>query len=306
MTSSDDELRVIAKPPTGPSPDSRNSHQQNQENAQKTTTETTGCLPTNLSTFSTLDLANFPTQDTVKLVAAYLGEIIKSSEAMHLLGGAKGDLTRFHARTVPAIDILAYLQRILRYAPCGNEVLLAVVVYFERLLRRAVLLLEAQKLGLATPKLQASAIDSLEKAAARIPPDLPLTRRGSVTQSPSVSRSASGIIAPISPSKPADQISPHVPSLSNDQLGMHVPSPPSLLTMPTPTVTDPGLIEMAMAAIESTEFTMSKKRKKSILILSSYNIHRMLITGVMVASKLFSDVFFLNSHYAKVCFTCGG
>jgi hypothetical protein len=54
---------------------------------------------------------------------------------------------------------------------------------------------------------------------------------------------------------------------------------------------------------EEVEFTMSKKRKKKVLIINSYNVHRLLITGVMVASKLFSDVFFLNSHYAKVRFT---
>jgi hypothetical protein len=53
---------------------------------------------------------------------------------------------------------------------------------------------------------------------------------------------------------------------------------------------------------EELEFTMSKKRKKKVLIINSYNVHRLLITGVMVASKLFSDVFFLNSHYAKVSF----
>lgn len=53
---------------------------------------------------------------------------------------------------------------------------------------------------------------------------------------------------------------------------------------------------------EEFEFTMSKKRKRKVLIINSYNVHRLLITGVMVASKLFSDVFFLNSHYAKVNF----
>ncbi|KAI8331053.1 cyclin-domain-containing protein [Chlamydoabsidia padenii] len=36
------------------------------------------------------------------------------------------------------------------------------------------------------------------------------------------------------------------------------------------------------------------------LRIDSYNIHRLIITGVMIASKLFSDVFFTNARYAKV------
>jgi hypothetical protein len=36
------------------------------------------------------------------------------------------------------------------------------------------------------------------------------------------------------------------------------------------------------------------------LQIDSYNIHRLIISGVMVASKLFSDVFFTNTRYAKV------
>ncbi|KAI8992234.1 cyclin PHO80-like protein, partial [Pilobolus umbonatus] len=34
--------------------------------------------------------------------------------------------------------------------------------------------------------------------------------------------------------------------------------------------------------------------------VDSYNLHRLLIAGVMVSSKLFSDVFFTNTRYAKV------
>ncbi|KAI8879726.1 hypothetical protein K501DRAFT_192961 [Backusella circina FSU 941] len=34
--------------------------------------------------------------------------------------------------------------------------------------------------------------------------------------------------------------------------------------------------------------------------IDSYNIHRLVISGVMVASKFFSDVFYTNTRYAKV------
>ncbi|CAO3638929.1 unnamed protein product [Cunninghamella blakesleeana] len=36
------------------------------------------------------------------------------------------------------------------------------------------------------------------------------------------------------------------------------------------------------------------------LKIDSYNIHRLIIASVMIASKLFSDVFFTNTRYAKV------
>jgi hypothetical protein len=47
---------------------------------------------------------------------------------------------------------------------------------------------------------------------------------------------------------------------------------------------------------------MSKPRTSSVgaLRIDSYNIHRLLISGIMVASKLYSDVFFTNTRYAKV------
>lgn len=36
-------------------------------------------------------------------------------------------------------------------------------------------------------------------------------------------------------------------------------------------------------------------------VVDSYNIHRLIIAGVTCASKFFSDVFYTNSRYAKVC-----
>lgn len=40
--------------------------------------------------------------------------------------------------------------------------------------------------------------------------------------------------------------------------------------------------------------------KKQLFVMDSYNIHRLIIAGVTVASKFFSDVFYKNSRYAKV------
>lgn len=35
--------------------------------------------------------------------------------------------------------------------------------------------------------------------------------------------------------------------------------------------------------------------------IDSFNVHRLVIAGITVASKFFSDVFYTNSRYAKVC-----
>jgi hypothetical protein len=39
----------------------------------------------------------------------------------------------------------------------------------------------------------------------------------------------------------------------------------------------------------------------NFFVVDSFNIHRLVIAGVTCASKFFSDVFYTNSRYAKVC-----
>jgi hypothetical protein len=41
-------------------------------------------------------------------------------------------------------------------------------------------------------------------------------------------------------------------------------------------------------------------------VVDSFNIHRLVIAGVTCASKFFSDVFYTNSRYAKVCYKSFG
>jgi hypothetical protein len=41
-------------------------------------------------------------------------------------------------------------------------------------------------------------------------------------------------------------------------------------------------------------------RNSTGLRIDSFNIHRLVITGIMVSSKFFSDVFYTNARYAKV------
>lgn len=45
---------------------------------------------------------------------------------------------------------------------------------------------------------------------------------------------------------------------------------------------------------------LSQEALGSHFAVDSYNVHRLVIAGVTVASKFFSDVFYTNSRYAKV------
>jgi hypothetical protein len=45
---------------------------------------------------------------------------------------------------------------------------------------------------------------------------------------------------------------------------------------------------------------LSEEATGRAFVIDSYNVHRLVIAGVTVASKFFSDVFYTNSRYAKV------
>ena len=44
-----------------------------------------------------------------------------------------------------------------------------------------------------------------------------------------------------------------------------------------------------------------EEEQATYFVVDSFNIHRLIIAGVTCASKFFSDVFYTNSRYAKVC-----
>jgi hypothetical protein len=122
----------------------------------------------------TYSLQTTSTQDAVEIIGSLLARLADRNDK--LIDTPKV-VTRFHAKFIPKVSIVSYLNRIQRYTSCGNECLLACVVYLERLVK-----------------------------------------------------------------------------------------------------------------------------SNKVFMLSNYNVHRLLIVSVMVASKFFSDIFYTNVHYAKVCF----
>ncbi|KAI8339758.1 cyclin-domain-containing protein [Chlamydoabsidia padenii] len=96
------------------------------------------------------DLAQHPTQDTIRLLASLLERMTTAND--QLICTSKGNMLRsssptlatnytlFHASTVPSIDIHSYLCRIMKYCPCANECFLALLVYFDRMSKNALAL----------------------------------------------------------------------------------------------------------------------------------------------------------------------
>jgi hypothetical protein len=68
-------------------------------------------------------------KSTVLLVSEYLQTIISLNDNIPV----SHSLTRFHAKTIPSIDITCYLLRILKYAPAPSECFAALIIYLERL-----------------------------------------------------------------------------------------------------------------------------------------------------------------------------
>ncbi|KAJ3044588.1 hypothetical protein HDV00_001514 [Rhizophlyctis rosea] len=136
---------------------------------------------------ATFDICNTPPTETIRLISTYINRITAANDR---LPPTRTGLTRFHARTIPTIDVQGYLNRILKYAPCGNECFLAVLIYLDR--------------------------------------------------------------------------------MSRSRQGAKMPSSPGGSNHSAP------------------------------IIINSYNIHRLLIAGVMVAVKFLSDIFFTNVHISRV------
>ncbi|KAL0086235.1 cyclin-domain-containing protein [Phycomyces blakesleeanus] len=110
----------------------------------------------------TFDLSLYPTMETIRLLASLLERMTAANDQINAasVAGRKGDIrrtvsasplsshqkplaavthayTRFHAHSIPSIDIFSYLARILKYCPCANECFLSLLVYFDRMSKQA-------------------------------------------------------------------------------------------------------------------------------------------------------------------------
>ncbi|MDC6274075.1 hypothetical protein PP714_08790 [Lacticaseibacillus paracasei] len=177
-----------------------------------------------------INIAEFPPNDLLVMLSALLQKIIEANDILHTDGNLNpvipsssvnatstsssfsnetthlfndkynANVMAFRGRNIPAISIYSYLKRIIKYCPATNDVFLSLLVYFDRIAKRA-----------------NNTVHTQEDAI----------MQDDTTESPSES-------------------------------------------------------------------------PFQVFVMDSYNIHRLIIAGVIVASKFLSDVFYKNSRYAKV------
>lgn len=185
------------------------------------------------------DIVNCSTSQTLLLVSSLINTILAVNDRL-----ACPKITLFHSRAIPNISIEAYLSRILQYAPFQNEVLLIILLYFDRI-------------GGGCKPTQVLT-NTIPKA---------LLRQASML--------------PEMDTKP---------KLEDDHGASHEKS--------TGPESDPMEEEEPIA--DEIYTSSSESPVGSKLIINSFNIHRLLITSILVACKFSSDVFYPNVRYARV------
>lgn len=80
-----------------------------------------------------LDIAEYPVPSLVKIVSNLLESIVEANDKLIVTYEHSTNITHFHSRAVPNISIYAYLTRISKFASFSNEVLLSLLVYFDRI-----------------------------------------------------------------------------------------------------------------------------------------------------------------------------
>lgn len=177
-------------------------------------------IQTQFNTGEHLNIADFDPQELFIMLSALLQKIVEANDLLHnsdhppnqhrqsisvddgtglLNSKYSANILAFHGKNIPSISLYSYLTRILKYCPVTNDVFISLLVYFDRIAKRA---------------------NNCEKT-------------------------------------------------SED-------------------------------AIMNGDDTSESNEIPQVFVMDSYNIHRLIISGITVASKFFSDVFYKNSRYAKV------
>ncbi|AOA61602.1 PHO85 interacting cyclin [Komagataella phaffii CBS 7435] len=99
-----------------------------------------------------LNIAEFPIQDLLLMLSSLLQQIVEANDLLHpgyykkaqdkehLMNGNNKyivSVLAFHGRNIPTISLHDYLKRILKYCPATNDVFLSLLVYFDRIAKRA-------------------------------------------------------------------------------------------------------------------------------------------------------------------------
>ncbi|KAF8943200.1 hypothetical protein BGZ47_005699 [Haplosporangium gracile] len=216
----------------------------------------------------TFDVINHPVKDTLLIVSCLLSKLVHKNDSYY--NPLKDPITLFHSRAVPRISIEAYLARILQYIPFTNEVLLNVLVFLDRI--GGLEGMQMHQGGLLTTPSTSTTCSSNTTATAQC--NALYSAPGPVPVSVSPSQSEAEAETTTTTDNKRSKYKAVSPSSS-------MPSPPlAAATSPVPEPVQPA--------------TGNGFR------INSFNIHRLLITSLMIAAKFTSDLFYSNARYAKV------
>ncbi|KAF9340812.1 hypothetical protein BGZ91_000087 [Linnemannia elongata] len=204
------------------------------------------------------DIVNCSTSQTLLLVSSLINTILAVNDRL-----ACPKITLFHSRAIPNISIEAYLSRILQYAPFQNEVLLIILLYFDRIGGGCK---PTQVLTNTIPKsLLRQASLSSEEISQLTAPKTEATTPGDYFRN-------------------ADEKAKQ----GNGGSGL------------TTSDADSDILDEEEPIADEIYTSSSESPVGSKLIINSFNIHRLLITSILVACKFSSDVFYPNVRYARV------
>ena len=229
------------------------------------------------------EISGMRVEHIIEMVAGLLTKITTTNDQQHEhlhrqpppletasnLDPQTSSVLAFHGKNIPSITILSYLSRINKYCPISYEVFLSLLVYFDRMTERVNAgpmqdLREANEAAIEHNRSLNSSEESL--SSDRMEGVTATTPQGTQMVTPPSSGSLERGQELARPGTPHSKV--------------HQPESPSIPAEPS-----------ATDAYNLSHF----------FVVDSFNIHRLVIAGVTCASKFFSDIFYTNSRYAKVC-----
>ncbi|KAF9909784.1 hypothetical protein EC991_008107 [Linnemannia zychae] len=201
------------------------------------------------------DIVNCSTSQTLLLVSSLINTILAVNDRL-----ACPKITLFHSRAIPNISIEAYLSRILQYAPFQNEVLLIILLYFDRI---------------------GGGCKPTQVLTNTIPKSL--LRQASLS-----SEEISQLTAPKAETPGGDYFRSAAEEKAKRPGAMNTSD------------ADADILDEEEPIADEIYTSSSESPVGSKLIINSFNIHRLLITSILVACKFSSDVFYPNVRYARV------
>ncbi|OAA37885.1 Cyclin PHO80-like protein [Metarhizium rileyi] len=234
------------------------------------------------------EISGMPIADIIEMVAALLTKITTTNDLQHdamqrnvahqqqanqsndsgsHMSPLSHSVLAFHGKNVPAITILSYLSRIHKYCPTTYEVFLSLLVYFDRMTERVneIVMKSEQHRSRAASHSHSSMSEAI---------------RGDTTM--------------LGDARESDESDSDLADDDDDGDGDDDDDDEMV---DSPTVAS-GRNGSGKSAAESDDRTVVSP--VTYFVVDSFNIHRLIISGVTCASKFFSDVFYTNSRYAKV------